>query len=49
VAVQPEESLAQGAPIDFVARNEFDFTIKEIAEGRPWARSTASPTATRMA
>jgi hopanoid biosynthesis associated radical SAM protein HpnJ len=34
VAVQPEESLLQGAPIDFVARNEFDFTIREIAEGR---------------
>ncbi|MCH4023976.1 MAG: hopanoid biosynthesis associated radical SAM protein HpnJ [Acetobacter sp.] len=34
VAVQPEESLLKGAPIDFVARNEFDFTIKEIAEGR---------------
>jgi hypothetical protein len=35
VAVEPAESL-QGAPaIDFVARNEFDFTIKEIAEGRP--------------
>ncbi len=34
VAVQPEESLVKGAPIDFVARNEFDFTIKEIAEGR---------------
>ena len=37
VAVQPEESLRQGAPIDFVARNEFDFTIKEVAEGRDWA------------
>ncbi|HBK08574.1 MAG TPA: hopanoid biosynthesis associated radical SAM protein HpnJ, partial [Acetobacteraceae bacterium] len=37
VAVQPTESLAQGAVIDFVARNEFDFTIKEIAEGRDWA------------
>ena len=37
VAVQPEESLTQGAPIDFVARNEFDFTVKEIAEGRDWA------------
>ncbi len=34
VAVQPEESLRHGEPIDFVARNEFDFTIKEIAEGR---------------
>ena len=37
VAVQPEESLKQGGPIDFVARNEFDFTIKEIAEGRDFA------------
>ena len=34
VAVQPEESLLKGPPIDFVARNEFDYTIKEIAEGR---------------
>lgn len=37
VAVQAKESLEQGAPIDFVARNEFDFTIKEIAEGRAFA------------
>ncbi len=37
VAVQPEESLQKGAPIDFVARNEFDFTIKEVAEGRDFA------------
>jgi radical SAM superfamily enzyme YgiQ (UPF0313 family) len=37
VAVQPTESLEQGAPIDFVARNEFDFTVKEIAEGRDWS------------
>ncbi len=37
VAVQPDESLAQGSPIDFVARNEFDYTIKEIAEGKPLA------------
>jgi hopanoid biosynthesis associated radical SAM protein HpnJ len=34
VAVQPEESLAASAAIDFVARNEFDFTVKEVAEGR---------------
>ena len=34
VAVQPGESLAAGPCIDFVARNEFDFTIKEIADGR---------------
>ncbi len=37
VAVQPEESLQGGAAIDFVARNEFDFTVKEVAEGRDLA------------
>jgi len=37
VAVQPEESLKQAPIIDFVGRNEFDFTIKEIAEGRDLA------------
>jgi hopanoid biosynthesis associated radical SAM protein HpnJ len=37
VAVQAEESLQQGVPIDFVARNEFDFTILEVAEGRDWS------------
>jgi hopanoid biosynthesis associated radical SAM protein HpnJ len=34
VAVQPEESLKASAAIDFVGRNEFDFTVKEVAEGR---------------
>ncbi len=37
VAVQAQESLERAAPVDFVARNEFDFTIKEIAEGRDFA------------
>ena len=37
VAVQPEESLRDGLPIDFVARNEFDFTIKDIADGQRFA------------
>ncbi|HUW81129.1 MAG TPA: hopanoid biosynthesis associated radical SAM protein HpnJ [Acidocella sp.] len=37
VAVQPEESLSRAAVVDFVAGNEFDFTIKEIAEGKPLA------------
>jgi hopanoid biosynthesis associated radical SAM protein HpnJ len=36
VAVEPEKSLAASTAIDFVGRNEFDFTIKEIAEGRPF-------------
>src|SRR5882762_4424100 len=34
VAVEPEKSLEASPAIDFVARNEFDFTIKEVAEGR---------------
>jgi hopanoid biosynthesis associated radical SAM protein HpnJ len=34
VAVDPTGSLEQAPVIDFVARNEFDFTIKEVAEGR---------------
>jgi len=36
VAVDPDGSLKASAAIDFVARNEFDFTIKEVAEDRPW-------------
>ena len=37
VAISPEPSVLASDVIDFVARNEFDFTIKEIAEGRPLA------------
>src|SRR5690348_3077011 len=37
VAVRPEESLQASTAIDFVAREEFDFTLKEVAEGRPLA------------
>jgi hopanoid biosynthesis associated radical SAM protein HpnJ len=37
VAVQPEESLLASEAIDFVAREEYDFTIKDIAEGKPLA------------
>ena len=37
VAVEPERSLLASRAIDFVAREEFDFTIKEVAEGRPLA------------
>ncbi|MBO0742248.1 MAG: hopanoid biosynthesis associated radical SAM protein HpnJ [Hyphomicrobiaceae bacterium] len=31
VAVEADQSLRQAPPIDFVARNEFDFTIQEVA------------------
>src|SRR6266566_1030988 len=34
VAVEPEASLKASTAIDFVARNEFDFTVKEVAEDR---------------
>ena len=37
VAVDPEGSLKASKAIDFVAREEFDYTCKEIAEGRPFA------------
>ena len=34
VAVDPAGSLGASAAIDFVAREEFDYTCKEVAEGR---------------
>jgi hopanoid biosynthesis associated radical SAM protein HpnJ len=37
VAVEPEKSLRVSNAIDFVARNEFDFTCLEVAEDRPFA------------
>lgn len=36
VAVQPEESLRDAPAVDWVGRAEFDFTVREVAEGRPW-------------
>ena len=36
VAVEAEESLLEAPAVDFVARNEFDFTIKEVADDTPW-------------
>lgn len=38
VAVQAEESLRDAPVIDFVARNEFDFTVKDVAEDVPWSQ-----------
>jgi len=34
VAVEADKSLEASPLIDFAARNEFDFTIKDVAEGR---------------
>lgn len=36
VAVNPDGALAASPAIDFVARNEFDFTIEEVARARPF-------------
>jgi hopanoid biosynthesis associated radical SAM protein HpnJ len=38
VAVQPDRSMIEAPCVDFVARNEFDFTIKEVADDRPWSQ-----------
>jgi hopanoid biosynthesis associated radical SAM protein HpnJ len=35
VAVLPEACIQASPAIDFIARNEFDYTIQEVAEGRP--------------
>jgi hopanoid biosynthesis associated radical SAM protein HpnJ len=37
VAVEPDRSLQACGALDFVAREEFDFTIAEVADGRPLA------------
>jgi hopanoid biosynthesis associated radical SAM protein HpnJ len=36
VAVEPEKSLIAARAVDFVARNEFDFTCKDVADGVPF-------------
>jgi hopanoid biosynthesis associated radical SAM protein HpnJ len=35
VTVLPEQSLRDGSAIDFVVRKEFDYAVKEFAEGKP--------------
>ncbi len=37
VAVLPHDTLMQSPAIDFVCRNEFDFTCLEVAGGKPWS------------
>src|SRR5438046_2058900 len=36
VAILPTETLRQAPLIDFVCRNEFDYTCVELAQGKPW-------------
>ncbi|MDZ7954977.1 hopanoid biosynthesis associated radical SAM protein HpnJ [Nostoc sp. DedQUE09] len=40
VAVLPEQTLVENPIIDFVCRHEFDYTCKEIAEGKSWEEIT---------
>ena len=37
VAVDADGSMKNAPAVDFVARNEFDFTIKDVADDKPWA------------
>jgi hopanoid biosynthesis associated radical SAM protein HpnJ len=37
VAVEPDQSLKAASAVDFVAGAEFDFAVKEAAEGRDWS------------
>jgi len=37
VTAQPEESLRVSEAIDLVGRKEFDYSMKEVAEGREWS------------
>lgn len=36
VAVETQASLEASTAVDFVCRNEFDFTVKDVADGLPW-------------
>lgn len=36
VAVLPEQTLLSNPIVDFVCRHEFDYTCRELAEGKPW-------------
>jgi len=36
VAVKADESLKEAPIVDFVCRNEFDFTVKDVADGKDW-------------
>ena len=37
VAVLPQQTLLENPEIDFVCRNEFDYTCKELAEAKAWS------------
>ena len=38
VTSQPDQSLKASTAIDLVARKEFDYAVRDVAEGRDWAK-----------
>ncbi|MGN6550976.1 MAG: hopanoid biosynthesis associated radical SAM protein HpnJ [Pararhizobium sp.] len=38
IAIDPVRALERADSVDFTAGSEFDFTIKEVAEGHDWSR-----------
>ena len=38
VAVQPDLSMQEAPVVDWVARNEFDFTVQEVAQEHSWSK-----------
>jgi hopanoid biosynthesis associated radical SAM protein HpnJ len=36
IAIDPRASLEKAAPIDFVTGKDYDFTVRDVAEGRDW-------------
>jgi hopanoid biosynthesis associated radical SAM protein HpnJ len=37
VAIDPRRSLDKAAPVDFVTAKDYDFTVRDVAQGRPFA------------
>lgn len=38
IAINPRANLEKAEPVDFVTGKEFDFAVKEVAEGRDWRK-----------
>jgi hypothetical protein len=37
VSISPRKSLEKAAPVDFVTSKDYDFTVRDVAEGKPFA------------
>jgi hypothetical protein len=45
VAVLPAQTLKEAPVIDFVCRNEFDYTCLDVAKGLAWSEIITTPNA----